>query len=156
MSHQTTQSVPVPCARISPSHNILWWLARTVCLLKSELFISHPSALIHQESTMFGQLCVTATFNTDFVHFSFKTISRSDYEPRSLKRPLCLFSFLFGFHGLPSWLHRKQEKQTRKKDEICFTSVLFRENPSCSRQCVLYCSHKGVTSVRHVCTRYGL
>lgn len=38
---------------------------------------------------------------------------------------VCLFPFLFGFHGLASWLHRKQEKQNRKKDKMCFTSVSF-------------------------------
>lgn len=43
ISHQTSQSVPVSCARVSLSHYILCRLARMI-FLKSELFTSSATS----------------------------------------------------------------------------------------------------------------
>lgn len=77
--------VSVSCAKLSSPHYVL-------CVFLNQSFSTlHQSALLYREYSMFGQVevYVTGRFNTDFVHFSFKPTSYSDYGPKSLKRPLC-------------------------------------------------------------------
>ena len=154
IKHHKVFLSPVPDSHRLIISSAVWH----VCILKSELFIGQPRVAGNQpglENFNFtSQPCLTLTLFTSVSNpHPILITGQGAWKDLSV----CLFPFLFGFHGLASWLHRKQEKLNRKKGEMCFTSVLFRENPSCSRQYVSHRSHKGVeTSVRRVCTRYAV
>lgn len=149
MNHPTSQRSPVSCVRLSPSHHILYC---TACVIYS----------LHRPALLRNQPCLDNFNCTSQPRFTL-TVFTSVSNPHPILimgqgawkgLSVCLFPFLFGFHGLASWLHRKQN---RKKDEMCFSSVPFRENPGRSRQWAPHRSHKGVeASVRHVRTRYGV
>lgn len=148
-------------AKLSPSHYILCCLARRCSKIQTFHLFSPKPCL-----TLFGQL---ELYVTTWTASPFSSVSNPHpilimCQAAWKDLSVTLFQFLFGFHSLAWWLFRKRQREkklSRRRGEICFTSVLFRENQSRSRQRI----HKTVKASvkrahtqtrRSVCTSSGI
>lgn len=147
-------------AKLSPSHYILCCLARRCSKIQTcHLFSPKPCLTGNQPYldnwNFTSQLCWTASpFSSVSNPHPILIMCQAAWKDLSVT----LFQSLFGFHGLAWWLFRKQQrekKQSRRRGEICFTSVLFRENQSRSRQRI-HKTAKASVKRAHTQTRRGV
>lgn len=152
-------------AKLSPSHYILCCLARRCSKIQTfHLFSPKPCLTGNQPyldnwnfTSQLEQRPRSPPFQT---HIPFWLCAK---QPEKTSLSLC-FNFCLVFmvwHGDCSGKGKEKKKLSRRRGEICFTSVLFRENQSRSRQRI----HKTVKASvkrahtqtrRSVCTSSGI